>query len=156
MSVSVTSPATGAPQTGLTTPTYTLVEDTPPNSHSVQYAVTVNGGTQSGVEVHKVSEPFTLTIERPAQLRAVGVPNPTTGVISNVPNNVYKLRVRKGVQVDASGDNFRVAMAEMKISVPAGSDINAKANVRAMLSLIFGVGWDSSQDFGQLIVDGIL
>lgn len=155
MSFGPSSPVTGASQTGLTSPTYTLTADTPPNYHSEQYAITTLGGTQTGVEVHSVSKPFTLTMERPAQFRQLGVANPVTGVISNVPNNVYKLRVRKGVEVDSS-QSAKVAMAELKISVPAGSDTNDPESIRAMLSCLFGAAYADSSGIGDTCIDGVL
>jgi hypothetical protein len=49
MSISVTSPITGGAQTGLTSPTYTVVTDTaPPGNPGKQVAVTALGGTQAG------------------------------------------------------------------------------------------------------------
>lgn len=155
MSFGPTSPVTGSPETGLTSPTYTLSSDTPPNAHSEQYAVTALGGTQTGVSAHKVSNPFTITMERPANFRQIGTPNPVTGVITNVPNNVYKLRVRKGVE-PASGQPTRVAIAELKISVPAGADENDAESVRAMMSLLGGALWSNSAGIGDTLIDGIL
>jgi hypothetical protein len=155
MSFGPSSPVTGAPQTGLTSPTYTITSTSGPNAHSEQYAVTALGGTQTGVDTHSVSNPFTLTMELPANFRQIGVPNPVTGVITNVPNNVYKLRVRKGVE-PASGQSNRVAMAELKISVPAGADENDAASVRAMLSLLGGALWADSTGIGDVLINGIL
>jgi hypothetical protein len=155
MSFGPSSPVTGASQTGLTSPTYTLTADTPPNYHSEQYAVTALGGTQTGVDSHSVSKPFTLTMERPAQFRQLGVANPITGVISNVPNNVYKIRCRKGVEVDSS-QNPKVAIAELKISVPAGSDSNDSASIRAMLSCLIGALDSDSTGIGDTCIDGVL
>lgn len=155
MSFGPTSPLTGGAQTGLTSPTYTLTADVSPNSHSEQYAVTALGGTQTGVEAHTVSSPFTITMERPAQFRQLGTPNPSTGVISNVPRNVYVLRTRKGVQPAA--DQPKVTMlVETKISVPAGADSYDAASVRAALSAHFGTISDGSSDIGDICIDGIL
>jgi hypothetical protein len=117
--------------------------------------VSALGGTQTGVSAHSVSKPFTITFERPAQFRQLGSPNPTTGVISQVPNNTYKIRVRKGVTV-LSGQPTRIAQAELKISVPAGSDENDAVSIRAMLSLLFGAQWAESAGFGDVTIDGLL
>lgn len=155
MSFGPSSPVTGASQTGLTTPTYTLTEDVGPNSHSEQYAVTALGGTQTGVEAHSVSKPFTVTCERPAQFRQLGTPNPVTGVISNVPMNVYKVRVRKGVEVDST-QTPKIAMAELKISVPAGADSYDAESIRAMLSCLIGTLSGDSAGIGDLCIDGVL
>lgn len=155
MSFGPSSPVTGAPQTGLTSPTYTLTADTSPNAHSEQYAVTALGGTQTGVTAHSVSSPFTITMERPANFRQIGVANPSTGVISNIPMNVYKLRVRKGV-VPATDQSSKTAIAELRISVPAGADENDASNVRAMLSLLGGALWADSSGIGDVLINGIL
>ena len=155
MSFAPSSPVTGGPQTGLTSPTYTIVSDTPPNSHSVQYAVTTLGGTQTGVEAHSVSLPFTLTMERPAQFRQLGVANPVTGVISNVPMNVFKIRARKGVNIDAS-QSPKVASVEIKLSIPAGADTEDPESIRAMLSLAAGALWAESADVGDALIDGLI
>jgi len=155
MSFAPSSPVTGAPQTGLTTPTYTITSDTPPNSHSEQYAVTALGGTQTGVDAHSVSKPFTLTMERPASFKMIGTPNPVTGVINNIPMNVYKVRVRKGV-VPSTDQPVKTAIAELRISVPAGADENDASSVRAMLSLLGGALWADSSGIGDVLIDGIL
>lgn len=155
MSFGPSSPVTGASQTGLTSPTYTLTSDIGPNAHSEQYAVTALGGTQTGVEAHSVSKPFTLTMERPAQFRQLGTPNPVTGVISNVPMNVYKYRTRKGVEVDSS-QNPKNLIIETKISVPAGSDSYDPESIRAALSCHAGALWADSSGIGDTLIDGVL
>lgn len=155
MSFSPTSPLTGGPQTGLTSPTYTLTSDTPPNAHSEQYAVTALGGTQTGVDAHSVSSPFTLTMERPAQFRQLGTPNPSTGVISSVPHNVFVCRTRKGV-TPLSGQPKRIMLIETRISIPAGVDDADAANLRAALSAHFGLMWDQSAGIGDTCIVGTL
>lgn len=155
MSFGPSSPVTGASQTGLTSPTYTLTSDTPPNAHSEQYAVTALGGTQTGVNAHSVSEPFTLTMERPSTFRQIGVPNPVTGVISNIPMNVYKVRVRKGVE-PYTDQPSKTMIAELKLSVPAGSDSNDSSSIRAALSCLIGALWSDSSGIGDTLIDGVL
>jgi len=156
MAFGPSSPVTGAPQSGLTTPTYTLTSDAfGGGKPSEQYAITALGGTQTGVVAHSVSKPFTLTMERPAQFRQLGTPNPVTGVISSVPMNVYKIRVRKGVDVDSTQPS-KIASAEIKISVPAGSDSEDAASIRAMVSCLFGAVWSDSSGIGDTLIDGVL
>lgn len=155
MSFAPTSPVTGTAQTGLTSPTYTIVLDTPPNAHSKQYAVTALGGTQTGVSVHSVSSPFTLTMERPSSFRQLGTVNPSTGYIANVPFNVFKFRVRKGVE-PATGQPIRPAVAELKISIPAGADTVDDSDIRAMLSLLFGAASQQSAGIGDTVLTGTL
>lgn len=155
MSFGPSSPITGASQTGLTSPTYTIVADTPPNNHSEQYAVTTLGGTQTGVVAHSVSSPFTLTMERPAQFRVLGTPNPVTGIVANVPRNVYKVRTRKGV-VPLSGQPVVPMMIETIISVPAGADVADPTSVRAALSAHIGLLNAESAGIGDTTIDGVL
>lgn len=149
------SPVTGSAQTGLTSPTYTLTADLAPEPNGEQYAVTALGGTQTGVNAHGVSNPFTITMFRPKTYRGLGTPNPSTGVIPNIPNNVYKIIVRKGVE-PASGQAVRPLVASLSISVPAGADSNDELNVRAALSLLFGTLSAESSDIGDTLINGIL
>ena len=87
MSFTLTSPVTGGAQTGFTSPTYTIVSDTAPDNNGKQVAVSAIGGTQSGVTIHSVASPFTITFARPKSFKAAA-PNPVNGRLSNVPRNV--------------------------------------------------------------------
>lgn len=155
MTINVTSPITGQAQTGLTSPTYTIVTDLAPVANGRQYAVTALGGTQTGVTTHSVASPFTLTAYRPATFRNLGKPNPVTGLVSDVPMNVYSLLGRKGVNV-LTGQPFATASAKIIIAVPAGADTVDAANVRAMLSMLFGAAVQQSAGVGDTVVSGIL
>lgn len=155
MSFAPTSPVTGLAQTGLTSPTYTIASDTPPNAHSKQYAVSALGGTQTGVNVHSVSSPFTITAERPAAFRQLGSPNPVTGVISNVPRNVFVVRTRKGVS-PLAGQPIQTMLIETRISVPAGADIADSINIRAALSAHLGSLSQVSSALGDVVLTGTL
>lgn len=155
MTVNVTSPVTGGAQTGLTSPTYTLTADVAPDSNGRQYAVTALGGTQTGVATHSVASPFTLTVWRPKVLRTLAQPNINTGVIANVPNNTYKVVVRKGV-VPLAGQANRVASMSATIDVPAGSDTADAEDIRAGISLLIGALNQVSAGLGDTAVSGIL
>lgn len=144
----------GASTPNFTTPTYALTVDTPPNGNSKQWYVSGLGGTQAGVTSHQVSKPFTLTAERPAILRSAGTPNPSTGVISSNPVNVYKFRTRKGGKVDASGDNIRIAMIETKVHVPAGMDSAEAEELEAMVACHIGALDDTSSGIYTTLTTG--
>jgi hypothetical protein len=155
MAFAPTSPVTGGAQTGLTSPTYTIVADTPPVPNSKQYAVTALGGTQTGVEVHAMSQPFTVAMFRPAVPKTIGIPNPATGVINNIPRNVSKVIVRKGVNVAA--DQAPVtAIFTLSCDVPAGADVYDPESIRAALSLLFGTFTQATSGIGDSVVTGIL
>lgn len=156
MSFSPTSPVTGGAQTGLTSPTYTIALDSnPPDVNIKQYVVTALGGTQTGVTSHSASAPFTVSAVKPKAFRSLGVPNPTTGVIPSIPNNVYRIRTQKGT-VPALNQQVRPFTINTEFPVPAGSDANDAANIRAALSLHIGVLTQISASWGDSLVSGIL
>lgn len=155
MAFSPASPVTGGPQTGLTTPTYTLTSDVAPDATGRQYAVTALGGTQTGVTTHSASSPFTLTMFRPKSFKALGQPDPGTGVIYRVGKNQWKIIVRKGV-TPAADQSAQLMLCTLNIEVPAGADTYDSANVRAALSLLFGAAWADSSDIGDSVITGIL
>lgn len=155
MSFNLTSPVTGAAQTGLTSPTYTLTSDTAPDSNGKQFAVTALGGTQTGVDVHTVASPFTICQWRPKVPRVLGNPNVNTGVINQVPNNTYKTIVRKGV-TPLAGQPVRVATLSLVADIPAGSELANPEDIRAMYSLMIGALQQQAAGLGDLAVNGIL
>lgn len=155
MSFAPTSPVTGGPQTGFTSPTYTITADTPPDINAKQYVVTALGGTQTGVTAHSVSSPFTLTMFRPKVFKVLGNPNPTTGVISNVPRNQYKVITRKGM-LPLAGQPIATAIFTTVMDLPAGADTASPAEIRGALSAHFGLLWQQSAGIGDTEINGVL
>jgi hypothetical protein len=155
LSYSLSTPVTGAAQTGFTSPTYTIVSDQAPDVNAKQYAVTALGGTQAGVTVHSVSSPFTTNMWRPKVFQNLGTPNPTTWLISKVPRNTYKLITRKGV-LPLAGQPFQNLVITTIIEVPSGSDTADAANIRAALSLHGGAIAQASAGIGDTTVLGVL
>lgn len=154
MAFAPSSPVTGGPQTGFTSPTYTIAVDTAPDANQKQWAVTALGGTQVGVTIHSVSSPFTLTVSKPKAFRVLGKPHPVTGLVKDVPMNQYAILVRKGV-TPLAGQPFATSMAKIVMQIPAGSDTADSANVRALLSLLFGAAWQQSAGQGDTLTSGI-
>lgn len=154
MSYSLTSPVTGSAQTGFTSPTYTHVVDTAPDNNGKQNAVTAVGGTQSGVTVHSVASPFTITMFRPKVLKTLG-PAMSNGYFPNVPKNEYRFIVRKGV-VPAVNQPAQVMVIDMRVAVPAGSDTYDASNVRAALSAAIGALTQQSAGIGDTVTSGVL
>jgi len=132
-----------------------LTSDQAPNARSVQWAVTALGGTQTGVDAHSVSNPFTLTFEKPASFKLLGQPNPVTGVVSNIGRNVYVVRTRKGV-TPLSGQADQTMLIETRISVPAGADTADSNSIEAALSCHIGALSDQDSEIGGLCLDGVL
>jgi len=155
MPFSPASPVTGAVEVGLTSPTYTLTSDTPPDINAKQYAVSALGGTQTGVAAHSVGSPFTHTMFRPKTLRVLGNPHPVTGIVTSVPRNIYRSLTRKGVSVLA-GQPIHVAIFRSEIEIPAGSDTADPLSVKAMQSCHIGILYESSNDIGDVTITGTL
>lgn len=155
MSFAPSSPVTGGAQTGLTSPTYTLTADTPPVPHAKQYAVSALGGTQTGVEVHALSNPFTIAMFKVAAPKALPAANPATGAIYNVPKNVLKLVVRKGLEV-AADQPRQFGQINTSFDLPAGTDSYDSESIRAMLSLYIGVLSANSAAIGDSLISNTL
>lgn len=155
MTITITSPITGAAQTGLTSPTYTHVADQAPDVNAKQVAVTALGGTQTGATVHSVASPFTITAWRPKTFMVLGKPHPVTGLLPQVPMNQYKVVTRKGV-LPLAGQPFATAIIETVIKVPAGSDVADPTNLRAALSAHLGAVAQQSAGIGDTAVSGVL
>ena len=154
MAIALASPVTGATQTGLTSPTYTVAVDTAPTIQGKQWAVTALGGTQTGVSISGASTPFTVNFVRPAALKPASLPNVVTGLLGSVSRNVFKVITRKSVTV-LSGQLPVVMLVETSASVPAGADAADPASVRAALSLHIGALWQQSDEWGDTLVTGI-
>lgn len=155
MAISMPSSVTGAAQTGFTSPTYTLTADTPPGVNSKQSAVTALGGTQTAVDIHSASKPFTIAVFRPVQLKVLPQANPLTGIIKDVPNNKYKIKTRKGA-VPAANQIPRICTIDTDISVPAGADTYEPEEIRAALSAHIGFLTQLAASIGDTAVTGLL
>lgn len=149
------SPVTGAAQTGFTSPTYTIAADLAPGNNGKQFAVTALGGTQANVTTHSVSDPFTISMFRPQQLKSLPAANPVSGVVKNFPVNTYKVITRKGAICNTNGVP-QLCRVTTIIDVVAGSDSLNPAEVRAMLSLHVGVLSAQSAGIGDTVVSGLL
>lgn len=137
MAITISSPVTGATVSGLTSPTYTITQDTNPSVVSKQWFVSALGGTQTGVTSHSIANPFTVSIFRPAQLKAIAAPNPVTGILTKVPMNKYKFIVRKGA-LPLANQTPQVARIQCEIIVPANTETYSPAELKAMISMAIG------------------
>jgi len=156
MSVSLTTPITGSAQTGFTAPTYTIVTDTAPAPNAKQWAVTGIGGTQTGVDVHSVSKPFTLTFFRPLSLKMLPPAAVSTGIIppNKIGKNVYLFKVRKGA-APAANQIPQVAELDVRIAIPAGTDTYEPEDIRAAISCLIGSLTQFSAGLGDTAVTGV-
>lgn len=155
MSVNLPASITGAAQTGFTSPTYTLTVDQQPDINAKQSVVTAVGGTQAGVTTHTVSSPFYVSIWKPKVLAMLGKPNPSTGLIDNVRNNVYKVLTGKGV-TPAAGQPAKTMGIRTEIPVPAGAETYDIANVRAGIAAHIGLLQQISAGLGDTANNGVI
>lgn len=151
MSFAPSSPVTGGAQTGLTSPTYTLIEDRPPAPHAKQYYVSALGGTQTGVEVSSLSNPFTIAMFKAANPKVLPAVNPVTGAINNVPRNKLSIVVRKGIEILADQPR-NVSVLSCTFDMPAGSDVQDPESIRAALSLLIGTLSSNSAAIGDSLI----
>lgn len=149
------SPCTGAPGTGLTSPTYTLVSDTAPSTNGKQWAVSALGGTQTNVSISSVDKPFTLSVFRPAVFNRLPPVNPTTGVLPRVQRNVHKVITRKG-GTPLAGQTPQLILIETSVTVPAGVETADYPALAAALSLHIGSLWEQSNEWGDAMASGLL
>lgn len=155
MAFALTSPITGGAQTGFTSPTYTHVADIAPDVNGKQVAVTALGGTQTGVTVHTVASPFTVTIIRPKAFKTLAPVVPGTGLLPSVPKNSWKVIVRKGV-TPLAGQPASVMLVKLEVDVPAGADTADAPNIRAAISAAVGALSQQSAGFGDTLVSGVV
>lgn len=155
MAVTLTSPVTGAAQTGFTSPTYTHSVDVAPDVNGKQVAVTALGGTQTGATAHSVASPFTVTFVRPKSFKVLGKTNPVTGLLPSVPKNTFRLITRKGV-TPLAGQPYAVMNVTTTMDIPAGADTADPANIRAALSMHFGSIAQLSAGIGDTDISGVM
>lgn len=151
----LTSPITGANQTGFTTPGYVVTADqTPPNVAGRQYAVTAINGTQPGVDVSTSSRPFTILLNRPQQLALP--PTVVNGMASGpIRRNNFDVLARKGVTA-VVGLPSQIAIFRGRLEVPAGADVNDAPGIRGLCSLVQGAMAQLAANFADTAITGVV
>lgn len=154
--ISLTTPVTGATQTGFTSPTYTVATDSSPDQYSKQYAVTAVGGTQTGATAQSGADnPFSITFSRSKVLRSAPGVNAVSGLPTGQPGrNIYKVTGRKGMRPTTNSPRYPL-LCELKVSVPAGAETVDPAEIRAFLSMYIGSLQQQAAALGDSIVSGI-
>lgn len=154
MTIALTD-VTGTAQTGLTSPTYTVVADTPPpGTKGKQYAVSALGGTQTGVEANAIGKPFTFTYSGPVAPKGAPTVSSSTGQPIAVPRNSHKFIIRKGVEVVTG--YFAPLNATFQVDVPAGAEIKDPESIRAAMSFSFGAFSQQSAGIGDTLISGVI
>jgi len=153
MTWSPDSSTTGGAQSGFTSPAFTLVDDTAPVVNAKQKAVSAVTGTGSAT-AHTMSKPFTATFYKPAAPKALPAPNPVSGLYGAIPNNQYKLIIRKGGYAAAGVP--ATAIARLTLDVPAGMETYNADEVRALVSFLVGILNEESADVADTLITGVI
>lgn len=156
MSVTLTTPVTGSAQTGLTSPSCTIVADRGPDaSNSYQVACTTMAGHAS-IRGSSTSDPFTFTYFRPKVVQTLaGLAVTVAGLYGKVGENVHRFLTRKGVLI-AANNLPRLMTIETIVRIPAGADSYDPVNVRAALSGHLGCLTQASAGWGDTLVTNVL
>jgi hypothetical protein len=155
MSISLSSPVTGATVAGLTSPTYSVAADQAPNVLSKQWYVSAIGGTQTNVDASSsASKPWTFTFTRPAKMKTLNAVD-NTGVVRNVGFNTYEYLMRRGF-LPLSGQAVRTANWRASMPVPAGADTADAPNIRAAVSSFVGVLNQQASGLADSMIAGSL
>lgn len=153
--ISLTSPITGASQTGFTTPGFVINADFAPDLYSKQWVVTSLTGTQPGATAQSGADnPFTVTFSRQKVLKGAPTINPTTGLPTGQPGrNVLKMLVRKGMRVSTNSPRYPAYFRD-EYSIPAGAETVDAAEIRSALSFKIGVLTSINAALGDTLVTG--
>jgi len=150
MTLALSTPVTGAAQTGLTSPSFTLVSASAPDSNGRQYAVSAISVTPASTDVNTASRPFTITAWWPKVVRFLQYIT-NSGRSISVPVNAYKWVTRKGVTCHADLPPQQLLITTTA-EVPAGADALDATAIRLALSQHFGAVAQSSAEFGNTCV----
>jgi len=151
--MALTSPVTGAAQTGFTSPTYTLTADRFPGPNGVQYAVSALGGTQVGATANSAAAPFLVSVERPVSLKTQKIS--AAGIVYSPGRNRHRIATRKGM-VAVTAQPALEGICETFIAVPVGAETVSPAEIRAMLSAHIGVLTQYASALGDQMASGVV
>lgn len=136
--INLTSPVTGQAITGLTSPTYTLVQDGAlPPGVSIGWYVSALGGTQTGVNAHSIANPFTISWKNPKSLVSPGSVDVTGVYRAPTRRNHYEMLIRKGA-APISGQSPRTNFVKTTFDIEAGCETTSQNELAAALSLAIG------------------
>lgn len=144
MSFSPDGTITGMAVTGLTSPTFTVVNDPAVAANQRRWTVTALGGTQTNARANSVQYPFHVTLKR-SDIKQIPAPNPVTGYRGNIPKNRYELIIEKGVDVAASTPDR--GRTKILFEIPAGAESYDVVDLKSMLSFLGGLLTEEADDF---------
>jgi len=150
---------TGAACTGLTSPTYTMSQQSASATEKL-FTVSALGGTQTGVSAHTNELPFKVYSRVPARFKIPGARSQTTGMYvgpGSGRKNEIVLGCVKGVNLldGLSGYQYDTINGQLTIRLPAAVGNDAE-QIAAFLSLFAGILWANASGIYQIARDGQL
>jgi len=114
------------------------------------------GGTQTGSETHSVSSPFSLIVQRPSDIKPLGRANPTTGIVSQIPMNQYRVKLVKGATVVASPAQEAQMTIDTAFRIPAGIDLSDTEELKSAVSAYFGFMFANASTLVDMFLSGAI
>jgi hypothetical protein len=154
MSVSLSN-ITGATIAAFTTPGYNVTADTPPDAFSKQWAILSTSGTQTGVDAHSGSKPFTITFSKVANFKYAPKVNANGFLNGATPRNVFRALCRKGMS-PVAGQPANVGLMRVEFDLPAGADTAEPEEIKALISAMVGALSQVSSGLADTLITNVL
>jgi hypothetical protein len=120
-----------------------------------QFVVTALGGTQTDVSIHSVASPFLVSFTRPATFKPLSLVNPSTGRLTSIPRNAWKMIFMKGA-TPLAGQASVPILARVEFLIPAGVDAADPNEIRAFMSFMGGLFNNQANGMSASFIDGVL
>ena len=155
MTITVSTPITGVPQTGMAAPSFAVVQDSAVNVNSRRFVVT--GVTDAGgTNPHTIGQPFYVEFTRPAIFKTAPIQDFTSGRLLSTPaRDEYHIKAVKGVVCGGAGQVFPL-LIDATIKVPAGATVSDQAGIRAVFSLFGGFLNEDGDGLGDVLINGTM
>lgn len=155
MTITVSTPITGVPQTGMAAPSFAVVQDSAVNVNSRRWVVT--GVTDAGgASPHTIGQPFYVEFTRPAVFKTPPAVEVNSGrVLSTPARDEYHVKAVKGVLCGAAGQVYPL-LIDATIKVPSGATVTDQAGIRAAFSLFGGFINEDGDGIGDVLINGTM
>lgn len=155
MTITVSTPITGVPQTGMTAPSFAVVQDSAVNVNSRRWVVA--GVTDAGnTSPHTIGQPFYVEFTRPAVFKTPPAQDTFSGrVLSTPARDEYHVKAVKGVLCGSAGQYYPL-LIDATIKVPSGATVTDQAGIRAVFSLFGGFINEDGDGIGDVLINGTM
>ncbi len=154
MSISLTGPTAAITTNSISAGTYSFVAELARDNRSKAFVVSTLGGTQTGVEIHRVDAPKRFVVKNPATFLQPSAYNVTTGRYGRVPKNSTRVIGTGSAKVAAN--QYETIPITLDIGIPAGSMSYDRANVEASVLMFIAGLYDQKEEIVQALYDGLI